>query len=81
MSIQTACSFPIQPLSSFEIRSADFDGAAVKIGDFTESRLQADFFFMTVTVCFGSVAASGRVTRKQAVRQQEDRMQIRSSKP
>ena len=66
MSIHTAFSFSIQTLSSFEIRSAvipsDFDGrATAKSGDFTKSGLEADSFFMTITVCFDYAATTGRV--------------------
>ena len=36
-------------------------GAAAKSGGFTESGLEADSFFMTVTVCFDYAATTGRV--------------------
>jgi hypothetical protein len=65
MSIHTAFSFSIQALSSFEIRSAvvrsDPHSSAAKSGDFTKSGLEADSFFMTVTVCFDYAATTGRV--------------------
>jgi len=36
-------------------------GAAAKSGGFTESGLEADSFFMAVTVCFDYAATTGRV--------------------
>jgi hypothetical protein len=65
MSIQTACSLSAQRLSSFEIRSAGFDEGGAKLDVSIESRL--DFFFMALTICFGSVATSGRATQKRVL--------------